>query len=144
VGAFRISRERGADLVLHTRRGSGNAEQFVVIGWQNDSPAFVVRPPELNANYGNQSIWYMSSSHGVREWVTCADGAFVTINKLSAPEAEGVPLPGGGLREEDHFAFDGSEWKPAGSSIEPDNDFDYKFDPHTQTFLCQDQAASTR
>lgn len=142
VGAYRISREDGADLVFHTQLGQGNSEQFVVIGWSSGQPAPVSRPPELNANYPDAAVWYIASSHGVHEWVTCGDGAAVTLNKLSAPTAEGMPIPGGGIREENHFAYAANEWTPTGSENIADSDFSYDFDPHTQTFQCQDRVVS--
>jgi hypothetical protein len=135
----RWRRKDAADLVLHTQRGGGSSEQFAVIGWQAGAPASVARPPELDANFPDATVWYIGSSHGVHEWVTCADGAAVTMNKLSAPEAEGIPLPGGGIREENHFAFENAQWSPNGSENVADNNFSYDFDPHTQTFQCPDQ-----
>jgi hypothetical protein len=140
VGAYPISRRNGADLVFHTQVGGGNSEQFAVIGWSAGKPSLVIRPPVLNANYPDPAVWYIGSSHGVHEWVTCGDGAAVTMNKLSAPTAEGIPLPGGGIHEENHFAFDGNQWTPTGSENIADNNFSYDFDPHTQTFQCEDRA----
>lgn len=139
VGAYRISRGNGADLVFHTQLGHGNSEQFVVVGWSAANPTLVVRPPVLNANYPDPAVWYVMSSHGQHEWMTCADGAAITANKLSAPTEEGIPIPGGGIREVNHFTFDGTQWFPSGSDNIADNDFSYDFDPHTQTFQCEDQ-----
>jgi hypothetical protein len=139
VGAYPISRKNGADLVFHTQLGGGSSEQFAVVGWSGGKPSLVIRPPVLNANYPDPAVWHIGSSHGVHEWVTCADGAAVTMNKLSAPTAEGIPIPGGGIREEDHFAFDGGQWSPTGSENVADDNFSYDFDPHTQTFHCEDK-----
>ncbi len=139
VGAYRISRKAGADLVFHTEEGHGDAERFAVIGWQDGRLARVPRPPE-DASRPVSSTWFIGSSHGTHEWVTCADGASVTMNKLSAPTAEGIPLPGGGIRQEDDFIFAGGNWSPNGSRNINDENFSYDFNPHTQTFQCQDQA----
>ncbi len=139
VGAYRISRTTGADLVLHIQLGQGNSEQFAVVGWQAGQPALVGRPP-ADANAAPTDVWYIGSSHGVHEWVTCADGAAVTLNKLSAPTAEGIPIPGGGIREENLFVFDSGAWSPNGSKNVADDNFSYDFNPHTQTFQCTDQA----
>jgi hypothetical protein len=139
VGAYRISRKTGADLVLHTLRGQGQAEQFAVIGWQGGQPKLVNRPPR-DANAQATDVWAMGSSHGVHEWVVCADGAAVTMHKLSAPIAEGIPIPGGGIHEENAFVFDSGAWSANGSKNVADDNFSYDFDPHTQTFLCEDQA----
>lgn len=139
VGAYRISRKAGADVVLHTQLGQGNSEQFAVIGWQGGQPVLVDRPPS-DANADVTGVWYIGSSHGVHEWVTCADGAAVTMNKLSAPTAEGIPIPGGGIREENLFVFNSDTWSPNGSKNIADNNFSYDFDPHTQTFQCEDQS----
>lgn len=138
VGAYRISRTTGADLVLHTRLGQGNSEQFVVIGWRGGHPELVNAPPSGISNPA-PGVWYFGSSHGIHEWVTCSDGAAVTFNRLSAPTAEGIPLPGGGIREENFFSYDGLAWLPAGSKNVADDNFSYDFSPHTETFQCQDQ-----
>lgn len=140
IGAYRISRKSGADLVLHTNLGQGNAERFAVIGWQSGRLTPVPRPPE-DASSPVSSTWFIGSSHGVHEWVTCTDGASVTMNKLSAPTAEGIPLPGGGIRQEDDFIFDSGSWSPNGSRNVDDSNFSYDFNPHTQTFQCEDQTA---
>ena len=139
VGAYLISRKTGADLVLHTQLGQGNSEQFVVIGWQSGHPELVSAPP---SGIGNPApgVWYIGSSHGVHEWVSCSDGAAVTFNRLSAPTAEGIPLPGGGIREENFFSYDGVAWSPSGSNNVADDSFSYDFAPHTDTFRCEDQA----
>jgi hypothetical protein len=140
VGAYRISRTQGADLALHTQLGGGSSEQFVVIGWNGGRPALVPRPPQLSANYPDPAIWYIGSSHGVHEWITCGGGAAVTLIRQSAPSSEGIPLPGGGIRESNHFTFVNGEWSPNGSENKADNDFSYNFDPNTETFACDDQA----
>ncbi|MBS9535133.1 hypothetical protein KIH27_16215 [Mycobacterium sp. M1] len=142
VGAYRISRKSGADLVFHTQLGQGNSEQFVVVGWSAGQPTPVSQPAEASANLPEATVWYIGSSHGVHEWVTCADGAAVTMIRLSAPTAEGIPIPGGGIREENHFAFEAGAWSPTGSENVADSDFSYNFDPHTQTFQCRDQGAA--
>lgn len=139
VGAFLISRKAGADLVLHTEIGAGNAERFAVIGWQDGRPMRVNRPP-YNANTASVEVWFISSSHGVREWVTCSDGAAVTITTLSAAVREGVPVPGGGTRKEQRFAYDSGAWSPASSETIADDNFTYHFDPHTETFQCEDKS----
>jgi hypothetical protein len=140
VGAYRISRTTGSDLVLHTELGQGNAEQFVVIGWTAGNPTLVASPPDSMTNQSDPGVWYTSSSHGVQDSVTCTDGAAITMNKLSAAVEEGMPVPGGGIRQQDHFTFDGSQWQPNGSENVADSSFSYNFDPQTQTFRCQDQA----
>ena len=140
VGAYRISRTNGADLVLHTKMGQGAPEQFAVIGWKDRRPILVDRPPAEADDSRSASVWYIGSSHGIREWVTCSDGAAVTMNRLSAAVAEGLPVPGGGIREENLFVFEGDSWLPNGSRNIADNNFSYDYDPHTQTFQCEDQA----
>lgn len=137
VGAYRLSRTSGADLVLHTVLGQGNQEQFVVIGWADGKPLRVMRPPS-GAAVQSSDVWFIGSSHGMHEWVTCAAGASLTMNVLSAPTAEGIPLPGGGIREMNHFAFEAGAWYPTGSENIADDNFSYDFDPHTQTFECED------
>jgi hypothetical protein len=139
VGAYRISRTSGADVVLHTQVGQGNADQFAVIGFGGGNLVRVPRPPALSANYPDPDVWYIGTSHGVHEWVTCDQGASVTMSILSAPTAEGIPLPGGGIRESNHFAFNSGTWTPTGSENVADANFSYDFDPHTQTFQCEDQ-----
>ena len=142
VGAFRISRKGSADLVFHTKQGSGSSEEFQVIGWAGGEPKLVPRPKPERAplDEPDNVVWYVGSSHGVHEWVTCGD----TWNKLLAPTSEGIPIPGGGIRQSDHFDYDGNQWNPMGSENSADADFSYDFDPDKDTFQCEDLAAHHR
>ncbi|TSE00807.1 hypothetical protein FOS14_07325 [Skermania sp. ID1734] len=140
VGAFRISRRSGADLVFHTVEGLGNAEQFVVIGWTDGHLIQIPTPPDPQPVQRDPNIWYFNSSHGQHYWATCGSGAEVTLNKLRAAVEEGIPIPGGGLRESNHFAFQNGSWTPTGSENVADNTFSYTdFHPDTDTFQCDRQ-----
>jgi len=137
IGAFPISRARGADLVLHTQLGQGGMDQFVVLGWQGGGLAPVPQPPESWHSGGDN--WGFQQSHGQQTWVTCSSGGSITMNHLKAPVAEGMPVPGGGILESDHWSFDNGNWSPQGSENVPKTDFNYQFDSHARTFQCDDQ-----
>lgn len=140
VGAYKISRTTGADLVLHTQLGQGSPEQFVVIGWDGAGLSVVPAPPTgTSVTNPKSGVWLFASSHGARDTTSCANGASITVQRLSAASMEGEPIPGGGLRESNHFAFVDGHWDPTGSENVPDSSFSYNFDPHTQTFDCADQ-----
>lgn len=140
VGAYKISRDSGADLVLHTQLGGGSAEQFVVVGWDGAGLAVVPAPPAgMSVTNPKVGVWLLASSHGSRDTVSCGVGAGVTVQRLSAASQEGEPIPGGGVRESNHFAFVDGQWEPTGSENVPDTTFSYDFDPNTQTFDCADQ-----
>lgn len=140
VGAYRISRTAGADLVLHTQLGQGSPEQFVVVGWDAAGLTAVPAPPTgTSVTNPKPDVWLFASSHGAHDTASCANGANVTVQRLSAATVEGTPVPGGGLRESNHFAFVDGQWNPTGSENVPDSSFSYSFDPHRQTFDCADQ-----
>ncbi len=139
IGAFGISRSRGADLVLHTEVGQGGPDRFVVIGWRDGALTAVPAPPDPGQPRSDSDTWYLMESHGKQQWVTCASGGSMTFNIQSAPTAEGIPVPGGGVLESNHWTFTGSEWSPEGSKNVPRSDFSYNFDAHTQAFQCEDQ-----
>ena len=135
IGAFPISRERGVDLVLHTDNGLGNADRFVVIGWRGGGLAAVPQPGS------DSDTWQLWESHGSQNWVTCASGGSITWSHLTAPTAEGYPVPGGGILETNHWTFTGDGWSAEGSENVPRTDFSYNFDSHTQAFQCEDRLA---
>jgi hypothetical protein len=119
--------------------GHGNTDEFAVIGWDGAGLVRVPRPPEASANYPDPNVWYMMESHGTQQWVTCPGGGTITLDTLSAPTAEGIPLPGGGIRQSDKWSFVDGRWSPSGSENVSDDDFSYDFDPHVETFKCEDQ-----
>jgi hypothetical protein len=139
TGAYPISRPVGADLVLHTAAGHGDSDKFVVIGWGGGDLVRVPRPPQSAANFPDPNIWYMQESHGTQEWVTCPGNGSITLVTKSAPSAEGIPLPGGGIRQSDKWSFAAGQWTPAGSENIADNEFSYDFDASVDTFKCDDQ-----
>jgi hypothetical protein len=139
VGAFSISRSRGADLVLHTSIGQGGSDRFVVLGWSgNDlAPVPPVRDPDVYLP--DRSVWELWESAGSREWVTCSSGGSITLNSQHASSATGGTLPGGGILELDHWTFVDGSWSPAGSESVANDDFPERFDSHTDAFKCEDQ-----
>lgn len=66
VGSYRISRTKGADLVLNTAISQGSFGRYVVIGWQNDQPALVnsPRPIANTSTSGVPSEWMLGPSEG--------------------------------------------------------------------------------
>jgi hypothetical protein len=139
VGAFLISRPKGgADLVLHTSLGAGNADEFAVIGWGSGGLTRVPPPPVAQGNFGDAANWVVMESHGTAAWVTCDGNASITMVTQSAPTAEGIPIPGGGLRESDHWKFANAAWTPMGSENVADDSNPYTSGPQP-VFRCEDQ-----
>lgn len=139
VGAYKLSRTTGADVVVHLVPGRGNADQFGVVAWSGGELEVVPQPPrqQAGAQPDPEGRWLFQSSHGVVESVKCSpSGGAITVQRLSAATAEGVEIPGGGLREDNRFEFRDSDWFPTGSDNVPDTSFSYTFDAHTQTFDC--------
>ena len=142
TGAFRISRPTGADLVLHLTRGAGNADEFAVIGWAGGQLAPVTPPPVAKTTFPNPDSWGLVESHGSLAWVTCDGDASITVVTQSAPTAEGIPLPGGAIRESDHWKFDDGAWTPMGSENAGDDSNPYATEGQPDIFRCQDQRQS--
>ncbi|MDT5101325.1 MAG: hypothetical protein QOC76_5062 [Mycobacterium sp.] len=138
AGAFLISRPQGADLVLHTDLGAGNADQFAVIGWRGGGLTRIPPPPVAQGNFGDAAYWVMMESHGSMAWATCDGDASITLVSQSAPTAEGIPIPGGGLRESDHWKFVNAAWTPMGSENVADDSNPYT-DEQQPVFRCEDQ-----
>ncbi|RDH76841.1 hypothetical protein DVS77_18530 [Mycolicibacterium moriokaense] len=138
AGAFMISRAAGADLVLHTDLGGGNADQFAVIGWNSGGLTRVSPPPAATGNFGDPTNWVMMESHGSMVWVTCDGDASITLVSQSAPTAEGIPIPGGGIRESDHWKFANATWTPMGSENVADDSNPYTAEQQP-VFRCEDQ-----
>lgn len=139
VGAFRISRKSVADLVFHTQVGAGSSEQFVVLQWVDGHAVYVESPPPAT-NGSNNVTWYMQSSEGGHDWVSCGDGASITYHHQYAPTSEGMSQPGGGTRKDDEYTFDTNRWVLGESKQIPDPRYSYTLNPHTDTFRCQDQS----
>ncbi|MET9328464.1 hypothetical protein [Tsukamurella sp. NPDC003166] len=140
-GAFAISRAEGADLALHLVPGRGNAEQFAVVTWDGAKLVTLAPPPYVNGNEAVKTtdFWYLGSSHGTQHTVKCLQPAEIALVQLSAAVAEGVPVEGGGKREEDRFTFVGSGWQASGSTNVADTSYSYSFDAHTAVFAgCKD------
>lgn len=139
VGAYRISRKAGADLVFHTEVGGGASEQFVVLQWVDGHMVYVESPPPA-ATASTNVTWYMQSSEGGHAWVTCGEGASITYHHQYAPTNEGTPQPGAGTRKDDEYTFDTNRWVLGESKQVPDPKYSYTINPHTETFRCQDQS----
>lgn len=142
-GAFAMTRAQGADIVLHLVPGQGNAERFAVISWDGARLVAVPSPP-WGPNSGPSTatgFWLIGSSHGSRDWIRCTQPGEIVRVHLTAALAEGSPVPGGGKREEDKFAFAGSAWQPAGSQNFADTSYSYTdgWTAHKDTFReCKD------
>lgn len=142
VGSYRISRTKGADLVLNTAISQGSFGRYVVIGWQNDQPALVnsPRPIANTSTSGVPSEWMLGPSEGSYKGVKCTDGAAVTTTVLNQAYGEQAP-PGGSLRQTDKFLFQDNDWTPNGSDSIPDNSDAWLHSDKVPTnFDCQDQA----
>lgn len=138
-GAFLISRPKGADLVLHTTYGAGSADEFAVIGWNGGQLVRVPPPPVAKTTFPNPDSWGLMESHGRLAWVTCDGDASITVVTQSAPTAEGMPLPGGGIRESDHWKFENGAWAPMGSENAADDSDPYAPNGKPAIFRCEDQ-----
>lgn len=137
VGAYRISRTKGADLVIETSINQGSYARYAVIGWSGDRPA-LVSPPEALTSKVHPNQWILGSSEGSRHWVSCADGAAITATLLH--EGYGN-APGAALKEVDRFVFHDGDWMPNGSDNLPDNTDDW-LTKKTPDFDCPDQAGT--
>lgn len=142
TGAFLISRPKGADLVLHTSYGAGNSDEFAVIGWTDGQLAPVPPPPVAKTSFPNPNSWGLMESHGKVAWVTCDGDSSITVVTQSAPTSEGIPLPGGGIRESDHWRFGNGAWTAMGSENAADDSNPYGPDGQPEVFRCQDQRRS--
>jgi hypothetical protein len=137
VGAFSISRPVGADLVLHTKVGGGSEDSFAVIGWGGGD---LVEVPPPQANGADPNTWNFLESHGQLHWVTCDGDGKITENDQSAPTSEGIPIPGGGILESNHWSFVNGGWAPIGSDNAAKPDFSYDFDVQRDAFQCENLA----
>lgn len=137
-GAFAMSRAQGADIALHLVRGQGNAEQFAVISWDGSKLVALPQPPNPTQQYTSRTpgIWYLGSSHGKQGSIACKQPGEIAFVDLSAAMSEGIPVPGGGRREENYFVFSGNSWQPNGSDNSADSSFSYSWNPHTSAFDC--------
>lgn len=139
-GAFLMSRSVGADLALHLAPGQGNAEQFAVISWDGARLVALPQPPTADrTGLQRPGVWYLGSSHGKRDSITCGDPGEIVVVRLTAARSEGQPIPGGGRREENSYTFVGNSWQPAGSDNQADTSFSYNWDAHQNAFQCDDQ-----
>ena len=137
-GAFAMSRAQGADIALHLAMGQGNPEQFAVISWDGSKLVALPQPPDPNQQGAQRTpgIWYLGSSHGKQQFVKCKQPGEIAFVDLSAATREGIPVPGGGRREENYFVFSGDSWQPNGSTNTADNSFSYSWSPHSNGFDC--------
>lgn len=142
LGAFRISRNKGADIVLNTSINQGSYGKYAVIGWQNNQPALVNAPRPV-ANTGTSGVpseWRLGPSEGSYQGVKCTDGASITTTVLNQAYGEQAP-PGGSLRQTDKFLFQDNDWVPNGSDSVPDNSDAWLHSDKVPTnFDCQDLA----
>ncbi|GAC83351.1 hypothetical protein GP2_011_00780 [Gordonia paraffinivorans NBRC 108238] len=135
-----MSRAQGADLVLHLVPGQGNAEQFAVISWDGSELVALPQPPSADRTGAQEpGVWYLGSSHGRQDSVACRTPGEIAMVRLTAATSEGVPVPGGGRREENFFTFSGDSWQPAGSDNQADTSFSYSWNAHENAFRCDDQ-----
>jgi hypothetical protein len=138
VGAFLISRAKGADLVVQTRFGRGNSDEFHVIGWYDGELVDVPHPPVVGAD-GDPAAWNLFGSHGHLVWVTCDGDAAITVNNHAAPTAEGIPIPGGGILQSDHWKMIDGQWSAQGSENVQAGEIHYDPGGHDVVFRCADQ-----
>jgi hypothetical protein len=138
VGAFIISRTKGADLVVQSRFGRGDSDEFHVIGWRDGELVDVPRPPVV-AGDADPAGWSFFGSHGNLVWVTCDGDAAITVNNHSAPTAEGIPIPGGGILQSDHWKFTDGQWTAQGSENVQAGDVRYDPSGRDVVFRCEDQ-----
>lgn len=139
IGAYPISRTQGADLVLHTARGQGGPDEFVVLGWSGNDLAPVPQPAIAESYPGDPGVWQLSESHGRQHWVSCSSGGSISVTSEAAGESTGGTLPGGGIIETDHWTFTNGQWSPAGSENAASDDFSFHIDAHKDAFKCEDQ-----
>lgn len=139
IGAYPISRSQGADLVLHTARGQGGPDEFVVLGWSGNDLVPVPQPAIAESYPSDTGVWHLSESHGRQHWVSCSSGGSITLTSKAAGESTGGTLPGGGIIETDHWTFVDGAWSPAGSENAASDEFTYDFNAHKDAFKCEDQ-----
>jgi hypothetical protein len=136
VGAFLMSRPRGADLVIQTR-SDFLTEMFAVIGWSNGTLTMLPAPPARGSAFAGDHVWKLTQSEGFRDSVICTDGTGINMVHDIAPLDEGVPVPGGGRRETSRYAFDNNEWVFKSFQNTPKDQFSYN--AAGAAFLCGDQ-----
>jgi len=139
VGAFIISRTKGADLVVQSRFGRGDSDEFHVIGWRDGELVDVPRPPVAGTGDADPAGWSFFGSHGNLVWVTCDGDAAITVNNHSAPTAEGIPIPGGGILQSDHWIFTDGQWMAQGSENVQAGAIHYDPSGRDVVFRCEDQ-----
>ncbi|SHV39166.1 Uncharacterised protein [Mycobacteroides abscessus subsp. abscessus] len=142
IGAYRISRVKGADLVLNTDMNQGSFGKYTIIGWQNNQPTLVNPPRPLASTSGSAapSDWMLGPAEGQHRWVKCTEGAAVTATVLNQAYGDHMP-PGGGLRQTDRFLFQDNDWIPNGSDSVPANGDEWLHSDQVPTnFDCQDQS----
>jgi hypothetical protein len=136
VGAFLMSRARGADLVIQTR-DDFLTEMFSVIGWSNGTLISLPAPPARGSAFAGDQVWKLNQSEGFRDSVICTDGTAISMVHDIAPLNEGEPVPGGGRRESSRYTFENNEWVFKGFQNTPKDQFSYT--ASGAPFLCGDQ-----
>ncbi|WP_026919100.1 hypothetical protein [Gordonia shandongensis] len=149
-GAFSLSRPQGADIVVHLVPGAGDADQFAVIGWEDDRPTVLGQPDRGRPAAGTPGVWYLQSSHGVQESVACrTPGEIAVVARTPAPgggtrtpgggtrtPGGGTRTPGGGTRTEVTFRYSGDAWQQITTTTVADSGFHDTWSAHEQAFDC--------
>ena len=137
VGAFLMSRPRGADLVIQLQ-SDFLTEIFTIIGWTNGA----LTPFPAPGRYRSTTLthwqsWALTQAEGFRDTVICTDGSAIKVVHDIFPESEGVPVPGGGRRETAQYSFATNGWMLKDFQVLPRDQFSYDLTPGE--FLCGDQ-----
>lgn len=94
VGAFRLTREQGADIVVDDRFGLGGAELFGVIGWEAGGPVVVPAPTGATYPEALPTEWAIPTER-LRMLIRCPKPGSVGGVTTEGDISYGIPTPGG-------------------------------------------------
>ncbi|ORI21170.1 hypothetical protein [Rhodococcus sp. 1168] len=108
VGAYHITREQGADIVVDGKFGLGGSELFGVIGW-DDGPVVIPAPPVLASDFDDATAWTVPTE-GLRVLVRCPQPGSVGVVTTEGDSSYGTPTPGGAYTETVTSDWANGEW----------------------------------
>lgn len=135
VGAFNITREQGADIVVDAKMGYGGFELFGMIGW-DDGPVSVPAPEGVISPGETAYMWAVPTEM-YRVFVRCPEPGSVGVVKTEADVSFGIVTPGGAYNETTTSRWVGDHWTVADTNRVPGQYVSADRSALSGTFECQ-------